>query len=175
MRGSTCCHRTRAFLCVGPCVQTGHRHALMTRKILCTRFQCPSKYHSWLRTCGALTHTLSTDVDVSLKDFHPYYPRHSCPFCFDTLSRIRLVIPLLHFERKTIFFSEKQKSNQIFCVTLIHYDRDRGGNRSTHYPGNWIVSVCVRTEHPVQPLLCLSISKRYQLSSTDPPVSTVGW
>ena len=29
--------------------------------------------------------------------------------------------------------------------------RDRGGNRSTHYPGKWIVSVCVRTEHPVQP------------------------
>ncbi len=35
--------------------------------------------------------------------------------------------------------------------------RDRGGNRSTHYPGNWIVSVRVRTEHPVQPLLYLSI------------------
>ncbi len=50
-----------------------------------------------------------------------------------------------------------------------------GGNRSTHYPGKWIVSVRVRTEHPVQPLLYLSISKPYQLSSSDPPVSTVGW
>jgi hypothetical protein len=38
----------------------------------------------------------------------------------------------------------------------------------------WIVSVHVRTDHPVQPLLYLSISKPYQLSSTDPPVSTVG-
>jgi hypothetical protein len=47
-------------------------------------------------------------------------------------------------------------------------------NRSTHYPGNWIVSVSVRTEYPVQPFLYLSISKPYQLSSTDPPVSTVG-
>ena len=27
----------------------------------------------------------------------------------------------------------------------------------------------------IKPLLYLSISKRYQLSSTDPPVSTVGW
>ena len=45
----------------------------------------------------------------------------------------------------------------------------RGGNRSTHYPRKWIVSVRrVRTEHPVQPLLYLSISKPYQLSSTDP-------
>ena len=88
MRGSTYCHRTRAFLCVGPtdstqdrisscphsnlwptylpsppwcfCVQIGHRHALMTREILCARFQCPAKCRSWLRTCGALTHTLST-------------------------------------------------------------------------------------------------------------------
>jgi hypothetical protein len=32
----------------------------------------------------------------------------------------------------------------------------------------------VRTEHPVQPFLYLSIFKPYQLSSTDPPVSTVG-
>jgi hypothetical protein len=43
------------------------------------------------------------------------------------------------------------------------------------YPGKWIVSVRVKTEHPVQPLLYLSISKPYQISSTDPPVSTVGW
>ncbi len=47
--------------------------------------------------------------------------------------------------------------------------RDRGDHRNTHYPGKWIVSFRVRTDHPVQPLLYLSISKRYQLSSTDPP------
>ena len=71
------------------------------------------------------------------------------------------------------FLWEKQKSSPIFfSIVFIH--RDRGGNRSTHYPGKWIVSVRVRTEHPVQPLLYLSISKPYQLSSTDPPVSTVG-
>ncbi len=38
----------------------------------------------------------------------------------------------------------------------------RGGNRNTHYPGKWIVSVSVRTDHPVQLLLYLSISKPYQ-------------
>jgi hypothetical protein len=48
------------------------------------------------------------------------------------------------------------------------------GNRNTHYPGTWIVTVRVRTDHPVQPLLYLSISKPYQLSSTDPPLSKVG-
>jgi hypothetical protein len=26
-----------------------------------------------------------------------------------------------------------------------------GGNRITHYPGKWIVSVHVRTDHQVQP------------------------
>ncbi len=39
------------------------------------------------------------------------------------------------------FFFEKQKSSQIFTVT----HRDRGNNRNTHYPGNWIVSIRVRT------------------------------
>jgi hypothetical protein len=48
-------------------------------------------------------------------------------------------------------------------------------DRSTHHPGKWIVCVCVRTEDSVQPLLYLSISKPYQLSSTDPSLSTVGW
>ncbi len=73
-------------------------------------------------------------------------------------------------EQRTGFFLKNQKSSPIFSVT----HRDRGGNRNTHYPGKWIVSVCLRTEYPVQPLLYLSISKGYQLSSTDPPVSTVG-
>jgi hypothetical protein len=48
-----------------------------------------------------------------------------------------------------------------------------GGNSNTHYPGKWLVSVRVRTEERVQPLLYLSISKSYQLSSTDSPLSTV--
>jgi hypothetical protein len=46
---------------------------------------------------------------------------------------------------------------------------------NTHYPGKLLVSVSVRTEERVQPLLYLSISKSYQLSSTDSPLSTVGW
>jgi hypothetical protein len=47
---------------------------------------------------------------------------------------------------------------------------------TVHYvsSNSFLRPVRVRTEHPVQPLLYLSISKRYQLSSTDPPVSTVG-
>ena len=56
------------------------------------------------------------------------------------------------------FFSEKQIFFSIFKEVFTH--RDRGDNRSTHYPGNWIVSVRVRTEHPVHPLLYLSISKQ---------------
>ncbi len=52
-------------------------------------------------------------------------------------------------------------------------NRDRGGI-GTHYPGKWLVSVSVRTEERVQPLLHLSISKSYQLSSTDSPLPTVG-
>ena len=53
-------------------------------------------------------------------------------------------------------------------VGTAPYRTRQGGNRSTHYPGKWFVSVRVRTEDPVQPLLYLSISKPYQLSSTDP-------
>ena len=46
---------------------------------------------------------------------------------------------------------------------------------NTHYPGKWLVSASVRTEERVQLLLHLSISKSCQLSSTDSPLSTVGW
>jgi hypothetical protein len=117
MRESTCCHRTRAFLCVGPtdstqdrissltrsnlwptyppcplgcfCVQIGHRHALMTREILWARFQYPVRYHSWLRTCGTLTHTLSTHGRRRVTQIFPtQIIRDSpAPFTFVTLSR----------------------------------------------------------------------------------------
>jgi hypothetical protein len=100
------------------------------------------------------------------------------PFAFDTLSRIRLVTPLLHFEEQEKNAMEKngkkEKNKKVIQFHSVHYDRDRGYNRRTHYPGKWIFSVRVRTEYPVQPLQYLSISKPYQLSSTDPPVSTVG-
>jgi hypothetical protein len=117
------------------------------------------------------THCPRTDVDVSLKDFPPassevvllLLPLSPSPvFVFSFLFFI------LHKEWKKNS-KKKIKSSQILG------NRDRGGNRSTHYPGKWIVSVRVRTDHPVQPLLYLSISKPYQLSSTDPPVSTVGF
>ena len=62
--------------------------------------------------------------------------------------------------------SKKTKSSQIFSAT----QRDRGGIGAHIHPGKWFVSVRVRTEDPVQPLLYLSISKPYQLSSTDPHV-----
>jgi hypothetical protein len=117
------------------------------------------------------------DVDVSLKDFPPASSETVLPFLPLPPSPV-FVLSLLFtiFARgMEFFFSEKQKSrSNIFFNFQVFTHRDRGVNRSTHYPGNWIVSVRVRTEHPVQPLLYLPISKSYQLSSTDPPVSTVG-
>jgi hypothetical protein len=67
------------------------------------------------------------------------------------------------FTRGMEFFFKKNKKVVMFCWNFQCDTPSGGGNRSTHYPGNWIVSVRVRTEHPVQPLLYLSISKRYQL------------
>jgi hypothetical protein len=72
------------------------------------------------------THCPHADVDVSLKDFHPHYPRQSCPFC--------LCHPLPYsFGHSSSSFPEEkndegrkwkknleaqQKSDQILSVTL---------------------------------------------------------
>ncbi len=116
------------------------------------------------------------DVDVSLKDFPPASSETVLPFLSFPPSPVFVLSPSSpFFQRDAIFFSEKQKSIfSNFFFNFLFTQRDRGGNGSTQYPGKWIVSVRVRTEHPVQPLLYLSISKPHQLSSTDPPVSTVG-
>ena len=107
--------------------------------------------------CGDLIHTLSTRGRRRVTQRFPTRIIRDSPalFAFVTLSCILFVIPLHHFCWMCVlqdgnFFSQKQK--------VVQFSQcDRGGNRSTHYPGNWIVSVRVRTEHPVQPLLYLSI------------------
>ena len=99
------------------------------------------------------THGPRMDVDVSLTDFHPHYLRHSCPFC------LCHPLPYSFCHSSSPFFQKNKKVVKFSQCDVTH--RDRGGNRSTHYPGKWIVSLCVRTEHPVQPLLYLSISKPY--------------
>jgi len=86
------------------------------------------------------THCPHTDSDFSLKDFPP--------------ASSETVLPHLPLPPSPVF---------VFSSLFPIFGR--GGNRSTHYPGKWVVSVCPRTDHPVQPLLYLSISKPYQLSS----------
>ncbi len=140
MRRSTCCHRTRVFLCVGPTdstqdrisscprsnlwptypscspwcfdVQIGHKHVLMTREILYSRFQCPTKYHSWLRTCGTLTHTLSTRGSRRVTQRFPTRIIRGSPFSFVfvTLSRIRFsfLFFILQYGWKKIFQENKK-------------------------------------------------------------------
>ncbi len=118
------------------------------------------------------THCPLADVDVSLKVFPPessetvlpLFACHPLPYSF-----FSFLLFILHKGWKKNF----QKNKKLVKFSSVTH-RDRGDNRNTHYPGKWIVSVCVKTEYPVQPLLYLSISKPYQLSSTDPPVSTVG-
>ena len=93
------------------------------------------------------------------------------PFVFDTLSRIRFFHHPCPFTEQFLEGLEKNfhktKSSQFFHIET---QRDRGGIGVHIHPGKWVVSVCVRTEDPVQPLLYLSISKPHQLSSTDPRV-----
>jgi hypothetical protein len=57
------------------------------------------EYQSWFRTCGVLTHTLSTRGLTRLTQrFHTRIIRDSpSPFDIDTLSRIRFCITLHHF------------------------------------------------------------------------------
>jgi hypothetical protein len=91
---------------------------------------------------------------------HPHHPRQSCPFC------LYHPLPYLFFHYSSPFlhegwkkdFQENKKVVKFSCVS----HRDRGGDGSTHYPGKWIVSLCVRTEHPVQPDTTLTVFVNFQ-------------
>ncbi len=100
----------------------------------------------------------------------------SAPFVFVILFCFRFfIIVLTHLHKQFLGgfkkISRKTKTSKIFSVT----QRDTGGIGALIHAGTCFVSARVRTEDPVETLLYLSISKPYQLSSTDPPLSTVGW
>ena len=109
-------------------------------------------------TCFVVTHwDLHVCPHIMSPACHPLpysFFHHSSPFLHEHFLGIENKIP------------EKQKSSQIFIV----WHTMTGGVIGAPIIREVDCSVCVRTEGPVQPILYLSFSKPYQLSSKDPRV-----
>ncbi len=118
----------------------------------------------------------------SLTDFPPtssYSVLAFLPF-IPSVCHIRMPTTFAHLTSSPKFLKLKKKEKQKGVKFSYCDTPSQGGKGNTHYPGKWFVSVSVRTEERVQPLLLLSISKSYNWteSSTlrlrDSQLSTVG-